>query len=78
MDAQLPRSPDGTKVLANPYAGVLEGEGYILLKHEPHGRLRGSLDNLGGVLDVADEDNRLWSLEMEVLTRHGRLAVIPK
>ena len=28
MDAQLPLSPEGTKVLANPYVDVLEGEGY--------------------------------------------------
>ena len=78
VDAQLSLSADGTEVLANPYVGVLEGERYILVKHEPHGQLQGSLDNLRDLLDVADEDNRLGFVEMEVLTRHGRLAVVPK
>ena len=77
-DAQLPLSADGTEVLADRHVGVLEEEGYILVKHEPHGQLRGPLDDLGGVADVADENNRLGSREMEVLPRHGRLAVVPK
>ena len=76
MDAQLALSPDGTKVLANPYVGVLEGERYILVEHEPHGQLRGPLDNLDGVVVVADEDDRLGSLEMEVLPHYGRLEVM--
>ena len=57
LDAQLPLSADGTEVLADPYVGVLEGERYILVEHEPHGQLRGPLDDLGGVVNVADEDN---------------------
>ena len=65
-------------MLVDPYVGGLVGERYILVEHEPHGQWRSPLDDLGGAVDVAHEGNRLWSLAMEVLSRHGHLSVVLK
>ena len=71
-EAQLPRSADRAEVLDDPHAGALEAERYILVGHELLGHLRVPLDDVGGVVDIADEDSQLWSLKMHVLLRHGR------